>query len=301
MWSNIEILLIAPQFAVGLLLEGLLIGAVFALVAYGLALVWGVMNVKNLAQGPFVITGGYICWYLSTLGIHPLIGVFGSIIVLWILSWLTFKFIVSKVLEQDMFVSLLATFGMAYVIEQSLSLIFTQDTQTINLDWGSLDVFGDGMVLLAWQKIMAFFICCILAVVLVMFMKRSRMGQAIRATAQNARAARVMGIDTDRVYSFTFCLNGAICGAAGALVAMIWVIQPFYGITYSIRAFVIVTAAGLGNLPGVITAGLGMGSLEQFGGFILGAEYQQALVVGMLLVVLAIRLWQQSRKRQAVV
>ena len=75
MWSNLQILVVAPQFAVGLLIEGLLIGSIFALVAYGLALVWGVMNVKNLAQGPMVITGGYVCWYLSTLGIHPLIGI----------------------------------------------------------------------------------------------------------------------------------------------------------------------------------------------------------------------------------
>ena len=299
MWANIEILLIAPQFAVGLLLEGLLIGAVFALIAYGLALVWGVMNVKNLAQGPFVIAGGYVCWYCGTLGLHPVLGMFVAAAVLWGLSWLVYQFIVSKVLEMDMFVSLLATFGCAYVIEQSLSLMFTQDTQTIDLGWGSLSLF-DGAVLLAWQKIMAFVICCVMAVVLVIFMKRSRMGQSIRATAQNARAARVMGIDTDKVYRFTFCLNGAICGAAGALVAMIWVIQPFYGITYSIRAFVLVVAAGLGNLPGVIAAGFGMGALEQFGGFILGAQYQQALVVGLLLVVLFIRLLQQSRKRQAV-
>lgn len=300
MWANIEILLIAPQFAVGLLLEGLLIGAVFALIAYGLALVWGVMNVKNLAQGPFVICGGYVCWYFGTLGLHPVLGMIVAAVVMWGLSWVVYTFIVSKVLEMDMFVSLLATFGCAYVIEQGLSLMFTQDTQTIDLGWRSLDVFGDGMVLLASQKVMAFCIACVLAVMIVLFMKRSRMGQAIRATAQNARAARVMGIDTDKVYRFTFCLNGAICGAAGALVAMIWVIQPFYGITYSIRAFVIVTAAGLGNLPGVITAGLGMGGLEQFGGFILGAQYQQALVVGMLLVVLVFRLLQQSRKRQAV-
>ena len=300
MWSNIEILIAVPELAAGLLLEGLLIGAVFALIAYGLALVWGVMNVKNLAQGPFVIAGGYVCWYLGTLGLHPVLGMVAAAIVLWGMSWLIYQFIVSKVLEMDMFVSLLATFGCAYVIEQGLSLAFTQDTQTIDLRWGSFDLFGDGLVLLAWQKIMAFAICCVLAVVLVWFMKQSRMGQAIRATAQNARAARVMGIDTDKVYRFTFCLNGAICGAAGALVAMIWVIQPFYGITYSIRAFVLVVAAGLGNLPGVITAGLGMGGLEQFGGFILGAQYQQALVVGMLLVVLFIRLLQQSQKRQAV-
>ena len=299
MWSNIEILVIAPQFAVGLMIEGLLIGSVFALIAYGLALVWGVMNVKNLAQGPMVILGGYVCWWLATQGIHPLIGIFGSIAVLWVLSWVIFRLFVSKVLAHDMFVSLLATFGVAYVMEQAMSLIFTQNTRTINLGWESVSML-DGAVVVASQKFLAFAIACVLAVVLVLFMKRSRMGQAIRATAQNPRAARVLGIDTERIYTFTFCLNGAICGAAGALVAMIWVIQPFYGIAYSIRAFVIVTAAGLGNLPGVIAAGLGMGALEQFGGFVMGAQYQQAIIVGLLLVVLLIRLLQQSRKRLAV-
>ena len=87
-----------------------------------------------------------------------------------------------------------------------------------------------------------------------------------------------MGIDTDRVYAFTFSLNAAICGAAGVLIAMIWVIQPFYGITYSIRSFVIVTAAGLGNLPGVIAAASASasGRAEQYSGFVMGAEFQQA-------------------------
>ena len=91
-------------------------------------------------------------------------------------------------------------------------------------------------------------------------MKKSRLGQSIRATAQDPRAARVMGINTDRVYAITFALNAAICGAAGVLVAMIWVIQPFYGIVYSIRSFAIVTASGLGNLPGVAMSGMGVRS-----------------------------------------
>jgi len=124
------------------------------------------------------------------------------------------------------------------------------------------------------------------------------MGQAIRATAQDARAARVLGIDTDKVYAFTFSLNSAICGAAGAIIVMAWVIQPFYGITYSIRAFVIVTAAGLGNLPGVIAAGLGIGALEQYGAHIFGIGYQQAVAVLLLLFILFIRLLQQRRNRQ---
>ncbi|MBT8433513.1 MAG: branched-chain amino acid ABC transporter permease, partial [Gammaproteobacteria bacterium] len=108
----------------------------------------------------------------------------------------------------------------------------------------------------------------------------------------------VMGIDTEKVYAFTFSLNSAICGAAGAIIVMVWVIQPFYGIAYSIRAFVIVTAAGLGNLPGVIAAGLGIGALEQYGAHIFGIGYQQAIAVLLLLLVLLIRLIQQRRNRQ---
>ena len=138
----------------------------------------------------------------------------------------------------------------------------------------------------------------LLALMVVLFMKNSRMGQAIRATAQDARAARVLGIDTEKVYAFTFSLNAAICGAAGAIIVMVWVIQPFYGITHSIRAFVIVTAAGLGNLPGVIAAGLGIGALEQYGAHIFGIGYQQAIAVMLLLIVLLVRLIQQLRVRQ---
>jgi len=109
-----------------------------------------------------------------------------------------------------------------------------------------------------------------------------------------------MGIDTDKVYAFTWSLNAAICGAAGAMISMIWVIQPFYGIGHSIRSFVIVTAAGFGNLPGVIMAGLGLGVMENYSGFVLGSEYQQASVVGLLLVVLAWRQYQQRKLRQVV-
>ena len=131
-------------------------------------------------------------------------------------------------------------------------------------------IMAGGFVTVANIKFVSFVLCAILAAAVVLFMKHSRMGQAIRATAQDARAARVMGIDTDNVYAFTYSLNAAICGAAGVLISMIWVIQPFYGITHSIRSFVIVTAAGIGNLPGVITAALGMGVIEQYSGFVLG-------------------------------
>mgnify|MGYP001228883319 FL=1 len=299
MWDNIAILTAAPVFNIQLLLDGLFIGATFALAAYGLALVWGVMNVKNLAQGDFVMMGGYIAWWLGTQGIHPLWGLPASIVIMFAFGWAVYVLMIRRVIDKDMFTSLLATFGLAIVLAQALNLMFGPEVQTAESDFPIRSYF-DNAVTIADIKLVAFGLCGLLALAVVLFMKNSRMGQAIRATAQDARAARVMGIDTDRVYAFTYALNAAICGAAGALISMIWVIQPFYGISHSIRSFVIVTAAGFGNLPGVIMAGLGLGVMEQYGGFVLGAEYQQATVVALLLGVLVWRQIEMRRHRQVV-
>ena len=288
-----------PIFNLGLLIDGLLVGAIFALAAYGLALVWGVMNVKNLAQGDFIMIGGYLTWNLGRHGIDPLLGIPVAIVVLWGIGWVLYRTVIRKVITRDLFTSLLATFGIAIVIQQGLNLAFGPDTQSAHANLPTLS-FADGLITIAATRVVGFVFAIVLAVAVILFMKKSRMGQAIRATAQDARAARILGIDTEKVYSFTFCLNAAICGAAGALVAVVWNVQPFLGTTYSIRLFVIVTAAGFGNLPGVIAAGFGMGVFEQFGGFVLGAQFQQALIVLLLLAVLAVRQLQQLRVRQAV-
>jgi len=298
-FGNIELLTMAPVLNIQLLLDGLFIGGIFALAAYGLALVWGVMNVKNLAQGQFVIMGGYFAWHLGTVGIHPILSLPIVIGIMFVFGWVVYAAIVRWVITRDLFTSLLATFGIAMVVEQSLDLAYGPEVRTAESGFTTLSFFG-GMVTVAEIKFISFLLCVALAAAVVVFMKKSRMGQAIRATAQDARAAKVMGIDTERVYAFTYALNAAICGAAGVLVSMIWVIQPFYGVIYSIRAFVIVTAAGLGNLPGVILTGLGLGMAEQYSGFVLGAEFQQATVVGLLVIVLVARMVQYARHRQVV-
>ena len=299
MLDNIALLGIAPLLNVQLLLDGLFIGAIFVLAAYGLALVWGVMNVKNLAQGDFVMMGGYIAFVMTKLGIHPILGLPVAIVFMFGFGWVVYRLIIYRVIGKDLFTSLLATFGMAIVIQQLLNLIFSPDVMVAESGFAVRSYLG-GMVTVADIKLISFLLAAVLAALVITFMKYSRMGQAIRATAQDPRAARVMGIDTERVYAFTFALNAAICGAAGVLISMIWVLQPFFGMTYSIRAFVIVTAAGLGNLPGVIIAGLGLGAVEQFAGFILGAELQQFTVVGLLVAILVWRQILQSRHRQVV-
>ena len=299
--SNIGLLIQFPIVNLKIMLDGLMIGSLFALAAYGLALVWGVMNVKNLAQGDFVIAGGYVAWYTSTqmgdYNIHPLFGVPLAFVIMWAIGWVCYRLVINRVIERDLFTSLLATFGLAIMMAQIMNLLFGSDTQSVKLPYETL-YFFDEIVDIPIAKLIGVCLAASLALGVVLFMRYSRMGQAIRATAQDPRAARVLGIDTDKVYSFTFSLNAAICGAAGAIIVMVWVIQPFYGITYSVRAFVIVTAAGLGNLPGVIAAGLGIGVLEQYGAHTFGIGYQQAIAVLLLLIVLAVRLAQQRRMRQ---
>ena len=300
MLDNLQLLFVwAPIINLQVILDGIFVGAVFALSAYGLALVWGVMNIKNLAQGDFVIMGGYLALSLHYLGIPlPLILII-VVALMFVFGWGIYILIIRRIIDQDMFVSLLAAFGLSLLLQQVLNLFYGPEVQTIDMKMGAYDAF-DYMVSIPYSKVLSLILAAIITICVVIFMKRSRMGQAIRATAQDPRAARVLGIDTDRVYAFTFAFNAALCGAAGVLVSIIWVIQPFYGITYSVRSFAIVTAAGLGNLPGVISAAFGIGLFEKYTGMILGTAYEVAAPVAILLIVLIIRQISMKRNRQPV-
>jgi branched-chain amino acid transport system permease protein len=300
MLSNLELLFYwAPIINVQIVLEGIFVGAVFALSAYGLALVWGVMNIKNLAQGDFVIMGGYMAFSLHAMHVPLPLIMIAVMVGMFMFGWVIYIIMIRRIIDQDMFVSLLATFGLSLLVQQVMNIIYGPEVQTVDMELPIYDAF-DGMVTIPSSKILSLFFAAVIAAGVIIFMKKSRLGQAIRATSQDARAARVLGINTDRVYAFTFAINAALCGAAGVLVSIIWVIQPFYGITYSVRSFAIVTAAGLGNLPGVITAGFGIGLFEKYVGVIVGTAYEVAAPVSILLIVLIIRQISMKRNRQVV-
>ncbi len=295
--DNLQILLDYPIFSAQLVIDGILIGAVFALAAYGMALVWGVMNIINVTQGEYVMLGGFVAVMLGEAGVHPLFGVPAAAAVLYVLGWLLYRSVIFRIVDRDLFISLLATFGISIVLQQLMNTAFGGDVRIADSGLGTWFWF-DNQVTVSQIKVVAFLLVLVLGTCLVVFLKTSRLGQAIRATAQNARAARVLGIDTDKVYATTFALNAAICGATGALVAMAYTIHPYIGLPYTVRSFMIVIIAGLGNLPGVLAAGLGLGTAENFAGFLLGAEYQIAFVFGLLVVVLLVRSKWLDRKRQ---
>ncbi len=295
--SNLGVLIDAPILLVQLLVSGILVGAIFALVAYGMALVWGVMNIINIAQGEFVMLGGYVVFYLARTGVDPLFGIPIAAAAMFVFGLALYRGVIIRLVDRDMFVSILATFGISILLQQLANQLFGADIRTLPSGLPNLS-FANGLISIAGVKILGFAAALVVGCALYLFLRRTRIGQAIRATAQNARAARVLGVDTDRIYATTFAINCAICGAAGGLVAMTWFVQPYLGLTYTLRSFMIVVAAGLGNLPGVIVAGSALGVLEEAAGFVLGAEYQTAFVFLLLIALLIGRNLMLGRQRR---
>jgi branched-chain amino acid transport system permease protein len=297
MIGNLHILYEAPALGLQLAIDGLLIGAVFALAAYGMALVWGVTNIINVAQGEFVMLGGFIAVIGAEHGVPILLTVPLAAVCLYVLGWGLYYTVIVHLVGRDMFNSVLATFGIAIVLQQLMAHVFGGADRIAVSGFGSW-FFLDGLVAVDKVKVLVFAACIVLGVTLALYLSRSRQGQAIRAVAQKPEAASVLGIDTRKVYGLTFALNAAICGAAGALAATAYTIHPYGGLSYTIRSFMIVVVAGLGNLGGVIWAALSLGVAESFAGFILGAQYQIAFVFGLLVAVLVFRNWRLRRQRR---
>lgn len=296
--DNLQLLIDAPWLLGQAFLNGIIVGAIFALVAYGMALVWGVMKIINIAQGEFVILGGYIAFFLyhnESYPIHPLWGLPLAAAVLFVVGWGSYHLVVCRVVGRDVFISILATFGLSILIQQLMNQFFGADVRLADAGFDTI-VFDNGITLPV-IRIVGFVVCIIVAALVVIFMKKTRMGMAIRATAQNARAAGIVGIETNKIYAVSYALNAAICGVAGALVAMIFTIHPYIGLPYTVRSFMIVIMAGLGNLPGVIIAGVGLGSLEELSDFVLGAEFRLAFIFTLLVLTLVWRNHRLAKKK----
>ena len=279
------------------LIDGVLLGILFALIAYGMALQWGVMNIINIAQGELVIMGGYIAYFMFQIGIHPAFGILVSPIIMYFVGIILYKLVITKVVDRDLFISILATFGISILMQQLMNFVFGADVVVAQSNFGTLLLF-DKAVTIPYSKLFAAAVSIVFAICLIIYMRRSKLGRAIRATAQNARAAKILGVDTEKVYASTFGINAALCGIAGALVAITFTLHPYVGLPYTVRSFMIVIVAGLGNLPGVVMSGMGLGVFEEFADYILGTEFRIAAVFSLLVFILLYRRFKLARKRE---
>ena len=180
---------------------------------------------------------------------------------------------------------------------QLMNFVFGADVVVAQSNFGTTMLF-DNSVTLPNSKIFASVISVLAAIVLVLYMKKSKLGRAIRATAQNARAAKILGVDTEKVYASTFGINAALCGVAGALIAITFTLHPYVGLPYTVRSFMIVIVAGLGNLPGVALSGMGLGVFEEFADYLLGTEFRIAAVFLLLVLILVYRRFKLAKSRE---
>jgi branched-chain amino acid transport system permease protein len=287
----------SPFLLVQAAMDGIILGSIFALIAYGLALVWGVMKIINVTQGELVILGGYVTYFLYKAGVNPLVGIVVSPIVLFFVGYLMYRLVIFRVVDRDLFISILATFGLGLMIQQLMNIYFGASVRVASANLGTSFLF-DYNVTLPNIKIVAVLVSIITAFIIVFFMKLSKTGKAIRATAQNSRAAKILGINTDRIYAITFGINAAVCGVAGSLVAMTFTLHPYIGLPYTIRAFMVVIVAGVGNLPGVIASGIGLGVVEEYSDYLFGTIFRIAIVFSILVLFLIWRGHRLKKHRQ---
>jgi len=272
-----------------ILVNGILLGGLYALMALGLALVWGVLNIVNLAHGALIMLGGYATWVLYTrAGIDPFAALPITAVALFVLGYAIQRGILNLVIRAPMFNTLLITFGIDVVLAYLAQFWFSADFRAINPRYAGAN-FTLGPVTLPTVQVAAFVIAISLTVALWLFLLHTRIGRGIRAAAQNLVAARLYGVSPRSIYAFTFGLGAALAGVAGGLYGMVSQINPYIGGPLTAKSFVIAIIGGLDNPLGVIVGGLALGIIESLTALYVGPTYRDVASFGILVLVLIVR------------
>jgi branched-chain amino acid transport system permease protein len=269
---------------------GLLQGCMFGLVAVGFSLVWGVMNVVNLAHGAFVVLGAYVAFEAHRLvGLDPFLGMVPAAVALFVFGYAVQRYLINLVVNAPIFITLLLTFGLQLLVVNGLILAFTADYRSIPTGYGARSLVLPGDVRVPVGRLVAALVAVGLTVALGYLMRRTRTGMAILATGMDRGAARLMGIKARHVYALTFGVAAALAGAAGAAVGGVSTFSPADAGRFTLFSFVAAVLGGLGNTAGALLGGVVLGLAESIGGQLLPGTLVNAVAFAVLVVVLAIR------------
>jgi len=271
------------------IVNGLLIGFIYSLIAIGLTLIWGVMNIVNFAHGDFLMLGMFTSFWLYTLyGVDPLFSIPVCTALLFILGLLIYRFIVSKVMKGPMLAQLVVTFGISIFLANLAVFLWTPDFRLIEkpLLHGTWDI---GDIKLSVPKFVATIGSVIVSLFVFLFLKKTKTGKAILATEMDREAALLMGINTERINSISFALGSALVGVAGAFLSTYYYIYPQVGGTFGLIAFCVVALGGFGSIEGAFIAGIIVGLAQTLGGFFIDPAYKYAIVFLIYLITVWIR------------
>jgi branched-chain amino acid transport system permease protein len=271
------------------LVNGLLAGGIFAVVALGFSLVWGIMNIINLAHGAFVMLGAYTAFVLfSAWNVDPFVSVPIAFVVLFVLGYALQRFILNFVVRAPILTTFLLTFGLSLLIVNIVLLVFHGDIKGIPTAYSGAN-FSIGPVTVAWTKLFTLVAALLITALMQLFLTRTKTGRAIRATSMDIGAAQLSGVRVAHLYAIVFGLGAGLAGAAGALISLSYSLQPSMGDPFVISAFVVCVLGGLGSVSGALVGGLVYGVLEAFGSQYVGTGVQDAVALVVLLIVLIVR------------
>ena len=269
--------------------NGLVLGGLYACIAVGFSLVWGVLNVINILHGSFIVLGSYVAFFAYVhLGIHPFISIVIAGAVLYALGYVLQAGIINRVVTAPVLITLTLTFGLDLILNNAMLVAFTADYQAVNLA-NPLGTLKIGPVYLPGDRVAAMALALLLTVLLYRLLRDSRIGRAIVAVRMDREAAALMGVDVKHINAITFAVGAFMAGAAGALLSIIFPISPLNGPLFLGKAFVVCVLGGLGSVPGAMAGGLLLGVIESFGSYWLGPEHAMTLSFALLLVLLFVR------------
>ncbi len=270
-------------------LNAIVLGCLYAAIAAGFSLVWGVLNVINLMHGSFIVLGSYLAWLAyNSLGLSPWYALIAAAPLFFAMGYGLQRGLLNRVIAAPVLVTLTMTFGIDLILGNSMIKVFTADFRKLILD-PPLGVWELGRLVMPVDRVLVMVLALALTGLLYLLLRHTRVGRAIIAVRLDRDAARLMGVNVNAVYAYAFGLGAAMAGCAGVLLAMIFPISPLTSGSYLGKAFAVCVLGGLGSVPGAVAGGLFLGLLESFGSLALGPEHGTALSFAVLIVFLLVR------------
>jgi branched-chain amino acid transport system permease protein len=264
-----------------ILVNGLLLGSLYACIAVGFSLVWGVLNVINMLHGSFIVLGGYLAFFAwRDLGLHPLVSLAGIAALLFAVGWALQFGLINRIVARPVLATLTLTFGLDMIVYNFMTLSFTATPRRVVLDLGVLNLG----VVVPVDRIIAMVLALALTGLLFYVLRASTLGRAIVAVRMDRDAAALMGIRVEHIYAVTFGIGALMAGACGSLLAVVYPVTTMMADQFLGKAFVVCVIGGLGSVPGALAGGLALGLIESVSGHLVGPQH--AMTIGFSLMIL---------------
>ena len=271
-------------------LSGLLIGGVYAIVAVGISLVFGVMRVVNFAHGDFMMWGMYVVALLfGAIGLYPYLGGLVAGILLAVAGWALARGLLNRFLSADHSLQIVVTLAISLILQALARLAFGGDRMVVSIEPFGTTSISLGDIRLSSVRLAAFLVAALTAAALWLYLKHTWSGRALRAVSEDPLAARALGITPPRMYALALALGTGVAGLGSAMLVTIYPVEPEIGMQFMLISFVIVVLGGLGNVVGALAAGLVVGVIEAVTGYLWGQAYAQAVVFALFLLILIVR------------